>query len=154
MTSSGSGGSGFVCSAVQTGYENERGVEVAVKFIFKSRLAETDDASIKGEPVESFVLSRCVHPNIVAFHDLFEDREFWYLVSTAFTASLIQQVQELHGDHWAPGHTLEPGTQLHASASVPGIPVLDLNPPLLSPGSVYSTTPHHLTRAGGAQVPV
>jgi len=52
----GSGGFGFVCSAVQTGHGNILGKEVAVKFIFKDRIAECDQGLIHGEPVESYVL--------------------------------------------------------------------------------------------------
>jgi len=77
----GSGGFGFVCSAVQTGHGNILGKEVAVKFIFKDRIAECDQGLIHGEPVESYVLSRCNHPNIIAFRSLFEDPDFYYLVS-------------------------------------------------------------------------
>lgn len=77
----GHGGFGFVCSAVQTGYQNQPGVEVAVKFIYKNRIKEWDQAVMHGEPVESYVLSRCRHPNIIAYVSLFEDTEFWYLVS-------------------------------------------------------------------------
>ena len=77
----GHGGFGFVCSAVQTGYQNQPGVEVAVKFIYKNRIKEWDHAVMHGEPVESYVLSRCRHPNIIAYVSLFEDTEFWYLVS-------------------------------------------------------------------------
>ena len=76
----GAGGFGFVCSAYQTGFENALGVEVAVKFIFKDRLHEADYGFICDEPVESYVLKRCRHPNIIAFLALFEDSRFFYLV--------------------------------------------------------------------------
>ncbi|KAK8869845.1 hypothetical protein IAR55_000413 [Kwoniella newhampshirensis] len=133
----GSGGFGFVCSAIQTGYKNQAGLEVAVKFIFKDRIQECDYAMLEGEPVESFVLSRCRHPNIIRFEGLYEDKEFFYLV------------QELHGDPWAPGHTLETA-ELHPHSlsplSVPQIPIPlpaqipILNPPQ-TPGSAFMFSP-------------
>ncbi|WWD15881.1 hypothetical protein CI109_100305 [Kwoniella shandongensis] len=138
----GSGGFGFVCSAIQTGYKNQAGLEVAVKFIFKDRIQECDYAMLEGEPVESYVLSRCRHPNIIRFEGLYEDREFYYLV------------QELHGDPWAPGHTLETGELHHPGfnpLSVPQIPIPlptqiptlpILNPPR-TPGSASLFSPIH-----------
>lgn len=80
----GSGGFGFVCSANMTGNDNEFGREVAVKFIFKERLENTKDALVEGEPMESWVLRGCDHPNIIAWVDLFEDDKFFILVSYPF----------------------------------------------------------------------
>jgi hypothetical protein len=77
----GSGGFGFVVSAVQTGYDNIAGKEVAVKFIFKNRIHDSEYATINGEPVESFVLARCQHVGIISFLGLYQDEEFFYLVS-------------------------------------------------------------------------
>ncbi|KAK4688220.1 hypothetical protein P7C73_g1891, partial [Tremellales sp. Uapishka_1] len=92
----GAGGFGFVCSAVQTGWGKDvAGLEVAVKFIFKDRVEEEEGAMINGEPAECFVLRRCSHRNIIGFVADYEDDKFYYLV------------QELHGDPWHPGHTLE-----------------------------------------------
>ncbi|WWC61141.1 uncharacterized protein I303_103720 [Kwoniella dejecticola CBS 10117] len=132
----GSGGFGFVCSAIQTGYKNVGGVEVAVKFIFKDRIQECDYAMLEGEPVESFVLSRVRHPSIIGFKELYEDNEFFYLV------------QELHGDPWEPGHTLEapdvlqnPLPSTTPALSIP-ISVPIINPPQ-TPGSALLFSPVH-----------
>ncbi|WVR05269.1 hypothetical protein IAU60_002281 [Kwoniella sp. DSM 27419] len=133
----GSGGFGFVCSAHQTGYKNQAGVEVAVKFIFKDRITECDYAMLEGEPVESYVLSRVHHPNIIGFKELYEDEEFFYLV------------QELHGDPWAPGHTLEVSDTIErvpppmtAMVSQHPQPVPHINPPQ-TPGSAFVFSPVH-----------
>lgn len=77
----GSGGFGFVCVATQTGFENTPGVEVAVKFVFKAKLANDKSSTIEGEPVESYVLRGLNHPGVIKFIALFEDAEFFYLVS-------------------------------------------------------------------------
>ncbi|WVW83122.1 hypothetical protein I302_105140 [Kwoniella bestiolae CBS 10118] len=130
----GSGGFGFVCSALQTGYKNQMGIEVAVKFIFKDRIQECDYAMLEGEPVESFVLSRVRHPGIIGFKELYEDNEFFYLV------------QELHGDPWEPGHTLEVPDALHnpVPAVTPSLPISvpTINPPQ-TPGSALLFSPVH-----------
>lgn len=76
----GAGGFGFVCSAVQTGYGNVPGVEVAVKFIFKDRIQDWEHTVIRGEPIESYVLRRCDHPNIISSIEYYSDDEFFYLV--------------------------------------------------------------------------
>lgn len=121
----GSGGFGFVCSAIQTGYDNAPGVEVAVKFVFKSRLGEDQEGEdtcgmIDGIPIEAHVLSRCSHPGVVGFVALYEDEEFFYLV------------QELHGDPWAAGHTLEAETKApQTSSSLPQLFALGMPSPYL-----------------------
>ena len=76
----GSGGFGFVVSATQTGFGNSPGLEVAVKFIIKNRLAAED--LLDGRPSEATILSMCRHLNIVSFLDLYEDDEYFYLVSS------------------------------------------------------------------------
>ncbi|WWC69477.1 uncharacterized protein I206_103418 [Kwoniella pini CBS 10737] len=130
----GSGGFGFVCSAIQTGYKNISGIEVAVKFIFKDRIQECDYAMLEGEPVESFVLSRVRHPSIIGFKELYEDNEFFYLV------------QELHGDPWEPGHTLvAPDTlQNPLPTATPSLPMIipTILPPQ-TPGSALLFSPVH-----------
>lgn len=74
----GSGGFGFVCAATQTGYDNAANVEVAVKFVFKSRMSD----STYGMPTEAYVLQQCDHPGIIKVFGIYEDLEFYYLVST------------------------------------------------------------------------
>ncbi|WRT67105.1 uncharacterized protein IL334_004071 [Kwoniella shivajii] len=128
----GSGGFGFVCSALQTGYKNVAGIEVAVKFILKDRVQECDYAMLEGEPVESFVLSRVQHPSIIGFREFFEDEEFFYLV------------QELHGDPWEPGHTLEAADPLSnpIPTATPAAPIPTINTPQ-TPGSAFLFSPVH-----------
>jgi hypothetical protein len=77
----GQGGFGFVCVAKQTGLENEAGVEVAVKFIIKSRMSESEHDTPDDTPNEAFVLQLCDHPGIIKILDLFEDDDLFYLVS-------------------------------------------------------------------------
>ncbi|ORY33776.1 kinase-like domain-containing protein [Naematelia encephala] len=101
----GSGGFGFVCSAVQTGVGNVAGIEVAVKFIFKNRINEHDYTEVNGEPVESYVLRECDHPGIIRFLALFEDDQFFYLV------------QEIHGRPWSQNAAL--GCEVAQATSVP-----------------------------------
>lgn len=136
----GSGGFGFVCSAIQTGYDNAPGVEVAVKFVFKSRLGEDQEGEdtcgmIDGIPIEAHVLSRCSHPGVVGFVALYEDEEFFYLVSGRMAKrdrADLEQVQELHGDPWAAGHTLESETKApQTSSSLPQLFALGMPSPYL-----------------------
>ena len=77
----GFGGSGFVCVATRTGPQDQGGVEVAVKFIFKDKLSTEDIQPIDGMPLEAYILRHCRHPNIIGFDALYEDEEFYYLVS-------------------------------------------------------------------------
>ena len=79
----GAGGFGFVCSAIKTGYENVAEVDVAVKYIFKDRITMLDNNIVDGKPVEVYVLNRCDHPSIIGFYGLYEDPDFFYLVSAA-----------------------------------------------------------------------
>jgi len=83
----GSGGFGFVCVGIQTGYDNEPGVEVAIKFIYKHRLSDVDVEQDTGLPMEAFVLSQCNHPNIIGFGSVYEDYDFFYLVSELYLTS-------------------------------------------------------------------
>ena len=55
--------------------------EVAVKFIYKDRLAEHDFPMHKGVPVEAYVLSKLNHPSIVRFIEFFESEQYYILVS-------------------------------------------------------------------------
>ncbi|GAC72335.1 signal transduction serine/threonine kinase [Moesziomyces antarcticus T-34] len=85
----GSGGFGFVVAARR----NLDGLPVAVKFIFKDKVPAhgwVRDPKLGVIPMEAFVLKVVDHPGVVKFIDLFNDRNFFYLV------------MELHGTPWQP----------------------------------------------------
>lgn len=84
----GSGGFGFVVSAIQ---KNTRR-EVAVKFIFRDKVpahAWAKDSDLGMIPMEIYVLKNVRHPSIIAFLDAYQDSKFFYLV------------MELHGTQWS-----------------------------------------------------
>jgi hypothetical protein len=75
----GSGGYGFVMTA----YNRAQGLEVAVKFIIKDKVAEhawIEDDVFGRLPTEVMLLSLIDHENIVKCLDLFEDELYFYLV--------------------------------------------------------------------------
>ncbi|KND03398.1 CAMK/CAMKL/PASK protein kinase [Spizellomyces punctatus DAOM BR117] len=83
----GSGGFGFVCSAVRKCDERE----VACKFIVKSKVPAQGwarDAELGVVPMEVFMLKNIQHDNIITYLDFFEDMTFFYLIT------------ELHGAPW------------------------------------------------------
>ncbi|KAJ1020142.1 hypothetical protein NDA16_004422 [Ustilago loliicola] len=85
----GSGGFGFVVAAKR----NTDGLPVAVKFIFKDKVPAhgwVRDPKLGVIPMEAFVLKVVDHPGVVKYIDLFDDRNFFYLV------------MELHGTPWQP----------------------------------------------------
>lgn len=78
----GAGGYGFVYAAMMlVGSSCTHSPEVAVKFIYKDRLAEHDFPMHKGVPVEAYVLSKLNHPSIVRFIEFFESEQYYILVS-------------------------------------------------------------------------
>ncbi|KAJ3163470.1 hypothetical protein HDU86_000049 [Geranomyces michiganensis] len=88
----GSGGFGFVCSALC--HETNR--EVAVKFILKSKVPAQGwarDSELGVVPMEVFMLKNISHENVIKFVDFFEDMTFFYLVT------------ELHGAPWTSSRT-------------------------------------------------
>ncbi|CCF51669.1 uncharacterized protein UHO2_00118 [Ustilago hordei] len=85
----GSGGFGFVVAAKR----NTDRFPVAVKFIFKDKVPAhgwVRDPKLGVIPMEVFVLKVVDHPGVVKFIDLFDDRNFFYLV------------MEHHGTPWQP----------------------------------------------------
>lgn len=83
----GSGGFGFVVSAV----ERHTGIERAVKFIFRHKVPDhawVRDPCLGPVPMEIYVLRHVRHPNVVNYVDFFQDEQFLYLV------------MELHGTQW------------------------------------------------------
>ncbi|KAG0250217.1 hypothetical protein BG011_008571 [Mortierella polycephala] len=84
----GSGGFGFVVSAVR----NSDQKEVAVKFIFREKVPVygwAKDPELGVVPMEVYVLRNVSHPNIIGFLDVFQDVRYFYLV------------MELHGTPWS-----------------------------------------------------
>ncbi|KAI9347126.1 kinase-like domain-containing protein [Pilaira anomala] len=75
----GSGGYGFVMSAINRATKQE----VAVKFIYKEKLARPLQ-----EPLEINILRRIHHPTVINYIDSFEDQHYFYLV------------MELYGCEW------------------------------------------------------
>lgn len=90
----GSGGYGFVMSAVHRVTKQE----VAVKFIYKSKLPLD---SRKGLPLEISILKKIQHPTVINYIDHFEDDIYHYLV------------MELYGCEWIPSsHELSSSSSL------------------------------------------
>ena len=77
----GAGGYGFVCAAVQIGDVHPKSKEVAVKFILKHKMGESDFAYDHRVPTEAYILSMIQHPSVVQFLDLFETELYFILVS-------------------------------------------------------------------------
>jgi hypothetical protein len=83
----GSGGFGFVVSAVRL----SDGHEVAVKFILRAKVPRhgwISDPELGLVPIEISILSRVEHEAIVKMEDFYQDEKFFYLV------------MELHGSPW------------------------------------------------------
>lgn len=85
----GAGGYGFVMAA------NHRydGHEVAVKFILKDKIPKhgwSRDDTGRRVPKEAMLLSIVSHSGIVKFYDLFEDNEYFYLVSYSTNGKISQ----------------------------------------------------------------
>lgn len=84
----GSGGYGFVCSALRHADK----LEVAVKFIFRHKMPShhwTQDSELGMIPIEVFLLRHLHHLNVIGFVDYFEDQMFFYLV------------MDIHGKPWS-----------------------------------------------------
>ncbi|KAG2178978.1 hypothetical protein INT43_001827 [Umbelopsis isabellina] len=103
----GSGGFGFVISAIQKSTRRE----VAVKFIFREKVpahAWANDTDLGMIPMEIYVLKNVKHPSIIAFLDAYQDARFFYLV------------MELHGTQWSAANPLlvSPEARLSKLAAV------------------------------------
>jgi Protein kinase domain len=97
----GSGGFGFVVSAVRVA----DGKEVAVKFILRAKVPRhgwVSDPELGLVPIEISILSRVDHDAIVKLEDYYHDDKFFYLV------------MELHGSPWTkaarPSHAKKAST--------------------------------------------
>ncbi|KAH7888824.1 kinase-like domain-containing protein [Phlebopus sp. FC_14] len=113
----GSGGYGFVMTALHRQF----GHDVAVKFVIKEKVPEqawVNDDRLGRIPMEIMLLKIINHENVVKWLDLFQDQLFFYVV------------QELHGSPW---HKRE--TSYGAHHSSPEIAMTHSSPPLLSPAA-------------------
>jgi len=84
----GCGGFGFVLLAK----ERSTNKQVAVKFIFKSKIPKSGWVQDEKEgyiPMECFIMRKINHPNIVTYIDSYSDIKLFYIV------------MELHGNTWA-----------------------------------------------------
>lgn len=87
----GAGGYGFVMAAKHR-YD---GHEVAVKFIQKDKIPKhgwSRDDTGQRVPKEAMLLSIVSHSGIVRFYDLFEDIEYFYLVSYSINREIPQHL--------------------------------------------------------------
>ncbi|KIJ67710.1 hypothetical protein HYDPIDRAFT_83282 [Hydnomerulius pinastri MD-312] len=125
----GSGGYGFVMTALHHQLKSE----VAVKFVIKEKVPEQawiNDETLGRIPMEIMLLRIISHENIVKCLDLFEDELFFYVV------------QELHGSPW---HKKEKSHATHHSSPEMEMEMemalLSPSPPILSPAaSDFSVT--------------
>jgi serine/threonine protein kinase len=106
----GSGGYGFVCSAIR----KSDAVEVAVKFIIRENIPHQGwarDSVLGIIPLECYFIKKIRHPNIIGFLDYFEVQRVSYLVT------------QLHGSPWNTENdphsitTLSPPTTPHSEFS-------------------------------------
>ncbi|EIW69650.1 hypothetical protein TREMEDRAFT_30731, partial [Tremella mesenterica DSM 1558] len=133
----GFGGYGFVVSAIDLFATHQNEVHVAVKFVFKSRMEESDKAEMVDKlPKEAYVLSQVRHPGIILLLAVYEDEKFYYYVT------------ELHGDSWRKGaktiegqHYLEYLALSKRPSQLPIFPEGHFNPPIAQHVSSRRTQP-------------
>ncbi|KAF9193291.1 hypothetical protein BGZ50_007551 [Haplosporangium sp. Z 11] len=119
----GSGGFGFVVSAVR----NSDQKEVAVKFIFREKVPVygwAKDPELGVVPMEVYVLRNVSHPNIIGFLDVFQDMRYFYLV------------MELHGTPWSAAAT----NSNSGKPSIADLAQATLNQQMKSGGSMSGST--------------
>ncbi|KAF8844722.1 kinase-like protein [Paxillus ammoniavirescens] len=115
----GSGGYGFVMTALHRRLNSE----VAVKFVIKEKVPEQawiNHDTLGRIPMEVMLLRIVNHENIVKCLDIFEDDLFFYVV------------QELHGSPW---HKRAKSRATHHSSPEMSTAHLSSSPPLLSPAA-------------------
>ncbi|KAF9227490.1 kinase-like protein, partial [Gyrodon lividus] len=121
----GSGGYGFVMTALHRRLNSE----VAVKFVIKEKVPEQawiNHDTFGRIPMEIMLLRIVNHQHIIKCLDVFEDESFFYVV------------QELHGSPW---HKREQARTTHHSSPEMSTAHFSSSPPLLSPAaSEFSVT--------------
>mmetsp|Transcript_14275 Transcript_14275/g.32438 ORF Transcript_14275/g.32438 Transcript_14275/m.32438 type:complete len:345 (-) Transcript_14275:118-1152(-) len=65
-------------SVVKEGTKKSSGDSFAIKIVTKSKLSEEDELALKDEIA---VLKEMQHPNIIRLYDVFEEKEYYYLVT-------------------------------------------------------------------------
>lgn len=63
---------------VKAGQHRQTGDSFAIKIVTKAKLSHEDEVALKDEIA---VLKELDHPNIIRLYDVFEEREFYYLVT-------------------------------------------------------------------------
>jgi Protein kinase domain len=127
----GSGGYGFVCSALC----KSNGLPVAVKFILRDKIRKWHG----NDPLECYFLQRINHQHIIGFIEYLEDARYVYLVT------------ELHGQPWnekKDTQPLTPQTPGHLSRQLPSsieskdpLPQPDISPSTINIIPIGSSTP-------------
>ncbi|KAI8903424.1 kinase-like domain-containing protein [Powellomyces hirtus] len=142
----GSGGFGFVCSAVS----HADGQEVAVKFILKSKVPAQGwarDSELGVVPMEVFMLKNISHTNIIKYLDFYEDMTFFYLVTELHGAPWTSSRTDLHTQS-LPAQLIHPSDQ-HSNHLLPSpvTPGNFFNEDIAraGPGGLVSTSPTSIT---------
>ncbi|KAJ3179282.1 hypothetical protein HK101_010053, partial [Irineochytrium annulatum] len=120
----GSGGFGFVCSAMR----HSDGSEVAVKFILREKVPATAwarDEVLGVVPLEVYMLRRINHVNIIRYLDYFPDTLYVILVT------------ELHGGNWSTANATTTSSTSPAVAPAANYPP---PPQTLTSTSIMSTS--------------
>jgi calcium/calmodulin-dependent protein kinase I len=65
-------------SVVREGTSKKSGSSYAVKIVTKSKLTKEDEEALKDE---IGILTAMNHPNIIRLYDVFEEKEYYYLVT-------------------------------------------------------------------------
>lgn len=63
---------------VKEGADKKTGESYAIKIVTKSKLTKEDEVALKDEIA---VLSELKHPNIIRLFDVYEEKEYYYLVT-------------------------------------------------------------------------
>mmetsp|Transcript_17337 Transcript_17337/g.22537 ORF Transcript_17337/g.22537 Transcript_17337/m.22537 type:complete len:358 (-) Transcript_17337:550-1623(-) len=69
-------------SVVKEGTQKASGESYAIKIVTKTKLSEEDEAALKDEIA---VLKDMKHPNIIMLYDVFEEKEYYFLVTEKMT---------------------------------------------------------------------
>ena len=65
-------------SVVKEGSNKQNGKSFAIKIVTKAKLTEEDEIALKDEIA---ILKEIKHPNIIRLYDVFQEKEFYYLVT-------------------------------------------------------------------------
>ena len=65
-------------SVVKEGFDKKTNTSYAIKIVTKSKLTVEDEVALKDEIA---VLQELRHPNIIRLYDVYEEKDFYYLVT-------------------------------------------------------------------------